>query len=145
MTATILLVEDDIADQALVRRAVSNSGLEVDLRVVSEGESALDYLQRLGEYADAASAPRPDLVLLDLNLPRIDGREVLKQVRARPELRSIPIVVLSTSDHPRDVEQAYALGANSYVTKPAEMADYVRFLRRIAEYWFELVQLPKAS
>lgn len=137
----VLLVEDDPGDQELVRRAVGNNGA-VDLHIVETGEDALDYLHRRGAYADGGRAPRPELILLDLNLPGVSGRRVLEETRAHTELGNTPIVVLSTSSDQIDIEESYRLRCNSYVVKPLEAHRFMDALRRVFHYWFEVVTLP---
>jgi CheY-like chemotaxis protein len=137
--AEILLVEDNPSDVLLTQIAMRECKMANHLQVVVDGEQALAYLRRQGRYDDA---PRPDLVLLDLNLPRVDGREVLREIKADPELRSIPVVVLTTSDAERDVFQSYDLHANAYITKPVDMDQFVRIVRGLDDFWFGLVRLP---
>lgn len=139
--SVILLVEDDPGDQAMVRRAVEDGDVRARLEVVEDGVQALDYLLRQGVY-DAGSAPRPDLVLLDLNLPRMNGHEVLERIRATDELRQVPVVFLTTSSHANDISRAYELGANSYVVKPSLPTGYADTLRRLETYWLDFVHLP---
>ncbi|MCX5758936.1 MAG: response regulator [Candidatus Hydrogenedentes bacterium] len=140
-TAVILLVEDDPADQELTRRALEEGKVRNTLQIVSDGEQALDYLFRRGRYADPVSSPRPDLILLDLNLPKLDGRQVLENIRVSPELRRIAIVVLTTSNQEEDIVRSYDLGANSYITKPVDLAQFLRVVQALQEYWFEVVVL----
>jgi CheY-like chemotaxis protein len=137
----ILLVEDDPADAALVIRATRDSKVLCDIHHVRDGREALDYLFRRGEQF--ANAPRPDLILLDLNMPRMDGREVLKDLKEDTDLRTIPVVVLTTSDMERDIEASYDLGANSFVTKPIDLEAFFAAIRTIETYWFSVVKLPK--
>ena len=142
--AVILLADDDPGDQNLTRRAFAKAKLSNDLRVVADGEEALDYLLHRGRYADPASAPRPDLMLLDLNMPKLDGREVLRQIRARDDLRRLPVVVMTTSQQEEDILRSYDLGANSYLTKPVSMEQFLRVAEGLDDYWFQLVVLPPA-
>ena len=142
-SALILLVEDDPDDQELTRRALRGSKLRNELRVVEDGEQALDYLYRRGEFADPKSAPRPDLILLDLNLPKIDGRAVLETIKHERHLRRIPVVILTTSSQEEDILRTYDLGVNSYITKPLHMRGFVKVIRDLERYWFELVVLPE--
>ena len=139
---TILLVEDDPADQELTRRAFEEGRILNRLEIVDDGLQALEYLRQTGRYSEPGSAPRPDLVLLDLNLPGLDGREVLKAIRADPELQLIPVVALTTSRAEQDVIETYEAGVNSYITKPLAMDDFVQLLRSLERYWFEVVKLP---
>ncbi len=144
-TITILLVEDDPGDQELTRRAFEEGKLRNRLQIVSDGEEALDYLRRQGAYADASTSPRPQLVLLDLNLPRLDGRAVLEQMRSDPDLRRIPVVALTTSRQEEDIVRSYDLGVNSYISKPVSMDSFVDVLRTLENYWFQVVMLPPSS
>lgn len=135
----VLLVEDDPGDVRLTEEALKRSKLLVMMTVVGDGEQALQYLRRVGPYAGAV---RPDLVLLDLNLPKVDGREVLAAVKADPDLRPIPVVVLTTSAADSDILKAYGLGGNCYITKPVGFDEFRRIVRAIEEFWFEVVKLP---
>lgn len=140
--ATILLVEDDPGDQELTRRALEMGKIEVDLRIVEDGEQALDYLFHRGEYADPKDSPIPALVLLDLNLPKIDGKEVLRQIREDDTLRRLPVVALTTSKQEQDILKTYDLGVNSYIAKPVDMDTFVTTLRELGNYWLRVVMLP---
>ena len=140
--AVILLVEDDPDDQELTKRAFRSSKLRNQLRIVSDGEAALNYLYRRGEFSEPRKSPRPDLILLDLNMPKLDGRAVLGQIKIDPELRQIPVVILTTSSSDEDVVRSYDLGVNSYVPKPVHMDDFVLAIQQLEHYWFELVILP---
>jgi CheY-like chemotaxis protein len=135
----VLLVEDDPGDVLLIREAFDDNKVHNNLNVVSDGEQALQFLRRQGEHADAL---RPDLVLLDLNLPRKDGREVLAEVKQDPELRTIPIVVLTTSEAEEDVLKSYQLHANAYVTKPVDFERFVSIVRQIDDFFLSVVRLP---
>lgn len=137
----ILLVEDDPGDTLIATEALEQSKVTNNLHSVSNGEEALAYLRRTGEFADAV---RPDLVLLDLNLPRRDGREVLAEVKADPDLRRIPVVVLTTSQAEEDILRSYDLHANAYVTKPVDFQRFVDVVRQIDEFYFTVVRLPGA-
>ena len=139
--AVVLLAEDNAAEQNLARRAFSKSGVHCDMRIVSDGEEALDYLFRRGRYEDPATSPRPDLILLDLNMPKLDGREVLRQVKSHPKLGVIPLVVLTTSRSEQDMTASYKLGCNSYITKPVDIHDFVDVVARTGSYWLKLVTL----
>jgi CheY-like chemotaxis protein len=139
---TLLLAEDDPDDRLLTRQALEKSRLVNDLRCVEDGEELLDYLRRRGKYADPKQSPRPGLILLDLNMPRKDGREALREIKSDPRLRAIPIVVLTTSKSDEDVARTYNLGVNSYITKPARFSALVEVMQAIGKYWFEIVELP---
>ena len=140
-TIVILMADDDPEDAMLTRDALSESRLANTLKVVEDGEQLLDYLYRRGRF-DAENAPRPGLILLDLNMPRIDGREALSRIKGDPDLRRIPVVVLTTSKAEEDVFRSYDLGANSYITKPVTFDSLVSVVRSLAEYWFGIVVLP---
>ena len=136
----ILLVEDSPADVLLTKEALSDSKLLVELHVAENGMQAMEFLRHNGAYSEA---PTPDLVLLDLNLPLKDGREVLAEVKADPHLRSIPVVVLTTSQAEEDVLRAYGLHANCYITKPVDFESFVNVVRSIQQFWFSIVTLPR--
>jgi CheY-like chemotaxis protein len=135
----ILLVEDDPGDVLITREAFAQNKLRNHLSVVSDGEAALAFLRRKSEYADA---PRPDLILLDLNLPRKAGHEVLAEIKTDPELQRIPVVVLTTSDAEEDVLRSYDLHANAYVTKPVDFDRFLHVVRQIDEFFVTVVKLP---
>lgn len=135
----VLLVEDNPGDVRLTREALRDGKVNNNLSVTPDGVEALAFLRRQGKYA---GVPRPDVILLDLNLPRKDGREVLEEVKADPSLRNIPVVVLTSSDAERDIAQAYALHANAYVTKPVDLDQFITVLRSIEDFWFTIVKLP---
>ncbi len=139
MPAEILLVEDSPSDVLMTREALKNAKVLNNLHVVEDGVEAMDFLRKKGKYADA---PRPHLILLDLNLPRKSGREVLAEMKSDPVLGVIPVVVLTTSQAEADVLQAYGLHANCYVTKPVEFANFASVIRSIEKFWFTVVTLP---
>lgn len=141
----ILLVEDDPDDQELTRRAFRACRYRNTLLIVNDGEEALDYLYRRGTFADPKMSPRPHLILLDLNMPKLDGRAVLARIKEDPDFRRIPIVILTTSSRAEDVSRSYDLGVNSYVTKPVRMESFMQAIRDLEHYWFSLVVLPEAS
>lgn len=138
----VLLVEDNPDHEELIRRAFAEAEPGVALQVARHGEEALDYLHRRGEYRDPGKSPRPRLILLDLRLPRVDGLEVLGEIKATPALRATPVVVLTTSDSEHDVARAYAQHANSYLVKPAEFARIRELIDRVRGYWLDLNRLP---
>jgi chemotaxis family two-component system response regulator Rcp1 len=135
----VLLVEDNPADADLTRETFEASKLRVNLAVASDGIKAMEYLHRLGRHVDA---PFPDLILLDLNLPKKDGREVLAEIKADSRLKQIPVVVLTSSDAERDVVKGYALGANCYVTKPVDLKGFQTIVQAVEGFWFTVVKLP---
>src|SRR3954469_1433350 len=141
----ILLADDDEEDRMLAADALEESRVVNDLRFVEDGDELLDYLYRRGRYSDDGSAPSPGLILLDLNMPRKDGREALREIKADPDLRRIPIVVLTTSKADTDVGSLYDLGANSFISKPIQFEALVGLMRILGEYWFNIVQLPVSS
>ncbi len=135
----ILLVEDNPADVRLTREALKEEKFLNNLSVVEDGVEAMAFLRRQGKYADA---PRPDLILLDLNLPRKDGREVLEEVKADPDLKIIPVVVLTISKADEDVVRSYRLHANCYITKPVDLGQFLKVAKSIQEFWLTIVKLP---
>lgn len=135
----ILLVEDDAGDVLLLREALADARVVNDLHVLGDGEKAMAFLRRLPPYENA---PRPDLVLLDLNLPRKNGHEVLQEMKADPELRAIPVVILTTSDSEADIALAYEHYANSYVTKKSNLDEFLDLVRKLDEFWLQIVRLP---
>lgn len=139
--AVILLVEDDPGDQELIRRALVDCAVRHELHVVVDGAMALDYLCARACYAAPGSCPPPDLILLDFNLPKLNGIQVLEQIKQHPGLRRIPVIFLSTSRQEREIRQSYDGGANSYIVKPVLFEDYLRIIRRIDEYWLQTVHL----
>ena len=141
-TQTILVVDDSDDDFAATKRAFARAGVGNPIERCADGDAALDYLHRRNGYADPARSPRPGIILLDLNLPATDGREVLRQVKSDPDLKRIPVVVLTTSRAERDIQACYAAGANSYVQKPVDLARFVEAVAKLKQYWFQLVILP---
>ncbi|WP_339104726.1 response regulator [Haloterrigena salinisoli] len=137
--AQILLVEDNPGDVRLTEEAFKQGRIENDLHVVSDGNEALEFLYQRGEYEDA---PRPDLILLDLNLPRKDGEDVLEELKGDQELRSIPVIVLTSSRAEEDVVRSYELHANAYLTKPVDPDDFIETVRAFEKFWFSVVRLP---
>ena len=142
--AVILLVDDDPGDQELTKRALQNDALQNELHIVSDGEEALDYMLRRGQYEDPESAPRPDLILLDLNMPKMGGREVLEELKRHEDLAVVPVVVLTTSQQEVDIARSYGLGCSSYIQKPVDMDQFIQVIRDLRNYWFEVVTLPGA-
>jgi CheY-like chemotaxis protein len=139
----ILIVEDSPEDFEAMLRAFKKAGLRNPTAHCEDGDDALDYLYQRGAYANPEAARRPALILLDLNLPGTDGRQVLETIKSDPALRSIPVVVLTTSRDPVDIEKCYSFGANSYIQKPVNLAGFVTALERLSDYWFEIVILPR--
>lgn len=136
----ILLVEDNPGDIRLTQEAMREAKMTNSLHVAKNGASAMDFLRRQGEFE---GAPRPDLVLLDLNLPRKNGKEVLKEMKDDPQLRRIPVIVLSTSDAHRDVTDSYDLHANCYINKPVDFDDFLKVVQSIECFWFHMAKLPR--
>jgi CheY-like chemotaxis protein len=139
---TILLADDDEEDLQMTQEALLQSRLGNDLRIVLDGEELMDYLHRRGQYDAPADAPKPGLILLDLNMPKKDGREALAEIKADPELRTIPVVVLTTSQAEEDIFRTYDLGVSSYITKPVTFDGLVEAMKVLSRYWFEIVELP---
>ena len=140
--AVILLVEDNPADQELIRRAAKEAAFGKALRIVEDGEEALAYLFRRGKYRAPANSPRPDLLLLDLNLPRVNGYQVLEEIRADSKLRPMPVLVLTTSRQEKDIIRSYELGCNSFITKPVGLDQFTGLVQALEKYWFEIAVLP---
>jgi CheY-like chemotaxis protein len=137
----ILMADDDADDRLLAKDALAECRLSGELHFVENGEELLDYLHRRGKYGQASS-PRPGLILLDLNMPRKDGREALREIKSNPELRKIPVVVLTTSQADTDIAQIYDLGANSFITKPVTFDALVKVMKVLGDYWCDIVELP---
>ncbi|MFH0880076.1 MAG: response regulator [Lentisphaerota bacterium] len=141
----ILLVEDDPAHAEITRRNLQSSRMANHMTHVSDGQAALDYLLRQGMYADPAGSPRPHLILLDLRLPKVDGIEVLRQIKSRPDLNQIPVVILTTSSAEADIVKAYASNANSYLVKPVDFEKFTRLMDSFGYYWLAWNQYPHGS
>ncbi len=141
-SVVILMAEDDPDDRLLSQEALQEARLHNELRFVEDGEDLMDYLNHSGEYLSPADSPRPGLILLDLNMPRKDGREALQEIKADPQLRCIPIVVLTTSKAEEDILRSYDLGVSGYITKPVRFAELIEVMHTLGKYWFEIVDLP---
>jgi CheY-like chemotaxis protein len=145
-SVTILLADDDEDDRQLTRDALEDSRLANDMRTVADGQELMDYLKREGPYADpAVDAPRPGIILLDLNMPKKDGREALAEIKADESLRRIPVVVLTTSKDEEDIVRTYNLGVNSFITKPVTFGGLVDVMQTWERYWFAIVELPNGQ
>lgn len=142
---TIIMADDDPDDRELAKEAFQECRLANEVHFVEDGEELMEYLCRKGKYADMPEAPLPALILLDLNMPRKDGREALKEIKSDPDLRRIPIVVLTTSKAEEDILRTYDLGVNSYVTKPVTFESLVETIKVLGKYWFEIVELPSSE
>ncbi len=138
----ILVADDDADDRLLIEDALKEARLANDLHFVKDGEELLDYLCRRGQYEEASQSPRPGLILLDLNMPKKDGREALQEIKSDSELRSIPIVVLTTSKAEEDILRTYDLGVSGFVVKPVSFDGLVEVMQCLGNYWFEIVELP---
>lgn len=138
----ILMADDDADDRLLAQDALAECRLANDLHFVENGEELMDYLHRRGRFQAPAPAPLPGLILLDLNMPRKDGREALREIKANPEFRRIPVVVLTTSKADTDIGRIYELGANSFISKPVTFDSLVNVMKILGNYWFEIVELP---
>jgi CheY-like chemotaxis protein len=145
MPITILMADDDSDDRRLTQEALSEGRLMNPMVFVENGEELMDYLRHQGKFAPPNAPPRPGLILLDLNMPRKDGRSVLKDLKNDPELRTIPVVVLTTSKADEDVFKSYDLGVNSYIVKPVTFEALVDILQTLEKYWFQIVQLPPSK
>ena len=138
---TLLVAEDDPDDRLLIRKAFAATGFDLDLRIVGDGEELLEYLQRRGPYV-VEVAPRPGLIVLDLNMPRKNGREALVAIKTDPDLQTIPVIVLTTSKTEEDVYHCYDLGANAFIVKPFTLAEMTHAMEILTRYWFDIVKLP---
>jgi CheY-like chemotaxis protein len=141
---TLLMAEDDPDDRLLSAEALKEARLTNKIHFVEDGEELMDFLCHTGKYIDPASSPRPGLVLLDLNMPKKDGREALREMKSNPDLRLIPVVVLTTSKAEEDILRSYDLGVSGYITKPVQFNELIEVMRVIGKYWFEIVELPLA-
>ncbi len=139
---TILLVDDDRADQELVRRALRKVDAEIDFQTAHDGQEALDYLLASSGFTESSDKPTPALILLDINMPRLDGRKFLRRMRANEALRSIPVVTFTTSTANRDIQDMYQLGTNSYIAKPSSFSTLVELMESLHKFWFETARLP---
>ena len=137
------MADDDEDDRLMAKEAFEEARLANKLEFVEDGEELLDYLYHRGKYTDPAKSPRPGLILLDLNMPKKDGREALRDIKSDPDLRQIPIVVLTTSKAEQDIYRSYDLGVNSFITKPVSFEGMVFVVSTLAQYWFEIVKLPE--
>lgn len=144
-SVTILVADDDADDRLMIRDALQENRLANDLRFVEDGEELMEYLQGTGRYSDPEKCPRPGLILLDLNMPKKDGREALREIKENPRLKGIPVVVLTTSKAEEDIYRTYNLGVNSFITKPVTFESLVTITRELGRYWFEIVELPAAG
>ena len=144
-TLVILMADDDEDDILLTRKALQKGKLLNPLHTVRDGEELLDYLLRRGDYTEEAQAPRPGVILLDLNMPRKDGREALKEIKTHADLKDIPIVVFTTSKAEEDIYRSYKLGVNSFITKPVTFENLIEVMQMLGKYWFEIVTLPSPS
>lgn len=140
--ALLLVADDDPGDCLLIEKAFRKAEIASPLRVVHDGDDLMDYLKRRGRYTRPEDAPRPSLILLDLNMPKMDGTEFLRRLRDEPDLRGIPVVVLTTSDDERDIASSYALGANAYMVKPAAFDGMVAMAKIVKAHWLGAVRLP---
>lgn len=142
-TIIILIADDDAEDRMLVKDALDEGRLKNDIHFVENGEELVDYLHNRGRFSDKEKYPTPGLILLDLNMPKKDGREALKEIKADPHLRLIPVVVLTTSKAEEDILRTYDLGVSSFITKPVTFTALVDVMKTLSKYWFEIVELPK--
>ena len=140
---TILMADDDMDDQMLTKDAFEECRLSNDLRFVNDGEKLMDYLCRRGDFENPEESPRPGLILLDLNMPRKDGREALGEIKSDPDLRRIPVVVLTTSKAEEDILKSYDLGVNSFIVKPVSFEGLLEVVKALGKYWIQIVELPK--
>ncbi|ABD89315.1 response regulator [Rhodopseudomonas palustris] len=139
---TVLVAEDHNYDQMILKEVFSRAGIRADLRFVNDGEQMLDYLHRRGRFAEALSAPTPALILLDLNMPRLDGRKVIRMLREDDTIRHLPVIALSTSESIKHITEAYSIGINAYLVKPANIPDYVTKINSLWQFWMVAASLP---
>src|SRR6218665_1908573 len=139
----ILMADDDPDDRSMTKEALEENFLLNELRFAEDGAELMDYLKRRGKYSNPESSPRPGVILLDLNMPKKDGRECLKEIKSDDDLKSIPVIVLTTSKAEEDILRTYDLGVNSFVTKPVTFVELVEVMKNLGNYWFDIVQLPK--
>ena len=141
----ILIADDDEDDRDMIRDALKESRLLNNLHCVKDGEELMDYLHHRGKFEDQIKNPLPGLILLDLNMPRMDGREALREIKTDPHLRQIPVIVLTTSQAEEDIFRTYELGVNSFITKPVSFEDLVKVIKTLGNYWFDIVELPDSE
>ncbi|MGZ4056035.1 MAG: response regulator [Bacteroidia bacterium] len=141
----ILIADDDEEDTMLIKDALNESRLRNGVKSVGDGEELMEFLYNKGKYADKELYPTPGIILLDLNMPKMDGREALKEIKEDPKLRSIPIIVLTTSKAEEDIVRTYNLGVSSFITKPVSFSALVEIMKTLNKYWFEIVELPKGN
>jgi CheY-like chemotaxis protein len=141
----VLLADDDEDDRLLTADALIESRIINKFYCVADGEELMDFLYHRGKYTPPAESPRPGLLLLDLNMPKKDGREVLRDIKSDPQLRSVPVVILTTSQAEEDIDRLYELGANSYIAKPVSFEGLARVMRALTQYWFQIVKLPQGK
>ena len=141
----ILIADDDADDRMFTKEAFDENVEKREIRFVNDGVELLDYLRRKNKYANPALSPRPSIILLDLNMPKMDGREALREIKADSKLRSIPIVIFTTSKAEQDVVKTYDLGVNCFITKPVSFTDFLEVTQTLGHYWFDIVKLPKTK
>lgn len=135
----MLIIDDDPEDVMLIIDSLESAKIKINIQSVNEGESALDYLHQRGDYKHVK---KPDLIFLDLNMPRVSGKDVLKDIKSSPTLKSIPVVVLTTSENPTEIEECYGNGANCYAVKPVDMEQFTRVIQELEQFWFSIVKVP---
>lgn len=138
----ILIADDDEDDRMLTKEAFDENFKEKEIRFVNDGVELLDYLRRKNKYANPVSSPRPSIILLDLNMPKMDGREALREIKSDPKLRTIPVVILTTSKAEQDIIKTYELGVNCFITKPVSFIAFLEVTRTLGHYWFNIAKLP---
>ncbi len=141
-TPLILIADDDEDDRMFTKEAFDENFEEKEIRFVNDGVELLDYLRRKNKYANPALSPRPSIILLDLNMPKMDGREALREIKSDPKLRTIPVVILTTSKAEHDIVKTYDLGVNCFITKPVSFTAFLEVTRTLGHYWFDIVKLP---
>ncbi len=140
--AVVLLVDDNKADQVFIQRVFDHTDINNDLFFVNDGVEAMEYLRREGKYSDLKNSPKPDMILLDIKMPRMNGKEVLKELKTDPVLKTLPVIMLSTSDHDNDIIESYDFGANAYITKPVGFDKFIDAVKTLKRFWLQIAALP---
>ena len=140
--SVILLVEDNIADQLLMKRALVDANIPNKLMIANNGIEALEYLRREGKYANPDDSPTPNMIILDINMPMMDGKQVLREIKSDPRLKMIPAIMFTTSSQEQDIIESYQLGANAYINKPIDIAQFMDMIEKINQFWFVVAELP---
>ncbi|MDH5682505.1 MAG: response regulator [Spirochaetota bacterium] len=141
----ILMAEDNPADQEITRRVIADMGIPSELKILEDGLEVMNYLTRVEIYSDPEISPRPDFIMLDINMPRMNGKETLEAIKSNPNFRSIPVVMLTTSSYEKDIIESYELGVNAYITKPVDIGQFFTLIGNLKHFWFQIAELPPNS